>query len=383
MLDAQPAWAAGPAPDHDGAVLTQLTLLRNLADFPFIERCSAEERLSIEERVLSALESVNLLASGDYLRMREQDPVTARVLAERRLITVELLNAKGPTGVFVARDQGLSVMVNGSAHLCLRAITSGAQLQEAWQRLSALDDALGSVLEFAWHNTLGFLTGNVAQVGTGLKAGLLLHLPATVWNNQAGGAVESAAKRRLSLEGVRPGPAAEARAARRPAAEGLQLEQPRDQALFTNFDGAITGPRTAGAGELYYLVNRGTLGESEEEILFHLRQTAGELLTAERAARAELRAMTPNVIDDRVGRAHGLAGGARLLGFAEGLTLWSNLRFGASAGLVDARLDEMTGLLLSSQAGHLQRSTGQALDALGLTLARAELFRGRFGGGPR
>lgn len=380
LLSPQPAWLAGAAPSQECVLLSQVTLVRNLADLPFVERCGSDERQAVEERVLAAFDSVNLLSGGEYLRIRELDPVSARVIAERRLASVELLNGKGPTGVYVSRDQGLSIMVNGAGHLCLRAILPGLQLQEAWLRISALDDALGSVLDFAWQEKLGFLTGDLRHVGTGLKAGLLMHLPATTWSSQLPAARTTAAAHRLLLDGIRPGPLADGRTARRSTAEGVQLEQVRDQALFTDFGGAIGGQGTTATGDLYYLVNSGTLGESEDEILFHARHTAAALLTREQDARDELRANTPLAVEDRVGRAQGVASGARLLGFGESLTLLSNLRYGATTGLLDMPAAAMTELLIQSQAGHLQMARGQALDALGLTVERANLFRGRFGG---
>lgn len=379
LLTPLPAWASTAAPEDDCAVLTQLTLVRNLSDFPFPERCTVEERQSVEDRVLGALESVNLLSTGEYLRIRGLDAVTARVLAERRLLTTELLNAKGPAGLFVGPDQGISIMVNSVGHLCLRVIAPGLQLDEAWRRLSAMDDALGSVLDFAWDERLGFLTSDIGRIGTGLKAGLLLHLPATSWNNQSAAAKQAAAERRLVLEGIRPGPLAEGRPSRRLTIGGITVEQVRDQALFTDFDGAITTPGGAPTGDLYLLVNRGTLGEAEEEILFHLRHTAMELVAAERESREGMRANALITLEDRVGRAHGVASGARLLGFAEALALLSTLRLGAATDLFADRPGNMTDLLLRAQAGHLQAVKGQQLDGLNLTMDRAELFRKRFG----
>lgn len=379
LLAPLPSWVGASEPEGDCVLLTQLSLVRNLSDFPFPDRCTAEERTSVLERVLSAFESINLLASGEFLPIKGLDDISARLLAERRLLTIELLHAKSSAGLYVSKDQCLSISINSIGHVCMRALAPGLQLQEAWQRLSALDDALGSVLDFAWDERLGFLTGEISRVGTGLKAGVLMHLPTTTWANQTGQAKQAAASRRLLLEGLRPGPIPEGRSARRAAMGGVSAEQVRDQALFTNFDGAITGNTGAAVGDLYFLVNRGTLGEAEEEILFHVRHTAMELLAAERDEREKLGAASLVSLEDRVGRAHGVARGARLLGFSEALALLSTLRVGSAAGLLLAPMHELTELLLRSQAGHLQAAKGQALDAVNLTIGRADLFRGRFG----
>lgn len=378
LLTSLPSWVGTSTQEGDCVLLTQLSLVRNLSDFPFPDRCTAEERNSVLERVLAAFESVNLLSSGEFLPIRGLDDISARLLAERRLLTIELLHAKSSAGIYLSQDQCLSISVNSIGHLCLRVIAPGLQLQEAWQRLSALDDALGSVLDFAWDERLGFLSSDISRVGTGLKAGLLMHLPTTTWGNKSGDAKQSAAQRRLVLEGVRRGPLPEGRGARRASLGGVQAEQVRDQALFTNFDGAVTGSSGAAAGDLYFLVNRGTLGEAEEEILFHVRHTALELMASERDERENLRAASLVALEDRVGRAHGVARGARLLGFSEALALLSTLRVGSAAGLLLTPMQELTELLLRSQAGHLQAAKGQALDAVNLTIERADLFRKRF-----
>lgn len=381
LLTPLPAWATATAPEGDCVLLTQLTLVRNLADFPFPDRCSTDERLRVEERILAALESVNLLSRGEYFSVRELDAVAARVLSERRLAPLELLSAKAPRGIFVDKAQDLAVVINSTGHLCIRLLLPGMQLQEAWQRLSALDDALGSVLDFAWDEKLGFLTSELGLLGTGLKAGLLMHFPAAGLNSDLTDYRQTAATHRLALEGLRPGQPAESRPARRSsAAAGPPAEQVRDQSLYTDIEGAITSHGGVGAGDLYFLVNRGTLGESEEEILFHLRHTATELMTKERAAREALRESTALTLADRIGRAHGVARGAQLLGFAEALVLLSSLRLGALTGMLDMRPEKLGALLLSAQAGHLQMAHGQPLDGPQLTVERAALFRARFDG---
>lgn len=382
LLTPLPTWPSAPAPEQDCVLLTQLTLVRNLADFPFPERCNADERQRVEERVLNALESVNLLSRGEYLPVRDLDPIAARVLSERRLAPLELLAAKPPRGIFVEKSQDLSVSINSSAHLCIRLLAPGLQLQEAWQRLTTLDDALGSVLDFAWDEKLGFLTSELDLLGTGLKAGLLLHLPVASQSSELTEHRQSAAQHRLTLEGVRPGQPAEARPPRR-GQPATSAEQVRDQSLYTDIDGAVTSQAGVGAGDLYYLANRGTLGESEEEILFHLRHMASELATRERVAREALRDQHGMHLADRIGRAHGVARGARLLGFAESLVLLSSLRLGALTSQLNVGLDVLGRLLLESQAGHLQQKRGEPVDGAQLTEDRATLFRTRFDGANR
>ena len=124
-------------------------------------------------------------------------------------------------------------------------------------------------------------------------------------------------------------------------------------------------------------------GARDGKSVAELMSYGATLLTREHDAREELKTSMPLATEDRIGRAHGIARGARLLGFSESLTLLSSLRYGACTGQLDTPLPEMTETLLRAQAGHLQMARGQALDALGLTVERAELFRTRFGSAAR
>ena len=122
------------------------------------------------------LDSLSLLA-GQYLSMASLPRRDAHALAERRLISFEHARGKAHTGVYVSDDQCTSIAVNGSDHLCITVLASGLQLQEAWTRLNVQDDILAGSLDCAYDRRFGYLTASLGHVGTGLKAGVVLHLP--------------------------------------------------------------------------------------------------------------------------------------------------------------------------------------------------------------
>ena len=217
------------------------------------------------------------------------------------------------------------------------------QVQEVWNKISELDDALTSSLDFAYDLKFGYLSSSLDEVGTGLRIACVLHLPGLT----AAGKV-------------------------------LPLEQSvrRGHHAMTGAFGDIAGA----PGYLYILSNRGTLGRSEEEIVYHLKSAIGEAVTQERSARALLtRAESLPALADRVGRALGIARGARVLEFQEALDLLSALRLGIATGQVESfTVPQLSELVVTAQTAHLESRLGEDSDHFALSTARASLFREKF-----
>jgi len=387
LVERLPQWTSPSVPDQAEALCSHVTATRNLADFPFPERCTEEEKRGAEERIVQALEHVNLLAKGNYFPLDELDTTARRFLAERRLLTMDMVRRKGPAGIYVADDQGMSIVVNGVDHLAMRVVAGGQQFQEAWARLSLLDDTLGGALDYAFNERLGFLSSLLDNVGTSLKASVVLHLPALVLTGRLQPGIDKAKENRLALYGLKTGGDAEKvpqpvqpMVTDSPLTDVAALEHIRDQNLVTDLSGGICGPPSQAVGDLFLLVNTGSLGESEDEILFHLRHVATDLIAAEKEACAQLLGAGSRGIEDRIHRAMGIAGHARLLSFHEGLELLSALRLGLTTSLLDSTpLRTINETLLGSQGAHLETAKGQPCDALTLSMERADLFRRRFG----
>lgn len=342
LLDKPLQWLAGDGPEADLAVGSYGVLARNLADFPFPARCSDDERRAIEERVLGVLDNVPTLSGGQYCSLLRLPTRETRFLLERRLIVPDLVSGRGPRGVLIAEDQCASVMINGSDHIVVQVVASGLQLPEAWARLSTIDDALSNALDFAFHKRLGHLTASLGQTGTGLRAAAILHLPGLAMSSKTA---------------------------------NLQHRLNADRHLF---DGMYKLASET-LGDLYLLSNQSTLGRSEEETLFHLRHCAMEVMGEEHAARDTMLNEMPRGIQDRVGRALGVARGARLLEFGEALSLLSSIRLGVATGNAEGyALSCVNDLLFAAQPAHLEMKAGHACNELTLSMERADLFRARF-----
>ncbi len=381
-----PDWVGGTAPDQWTALVSHCTLARNLSDFAFPSRCGEEERHAIEARALDAFERINLFGSGRYHASAHMDGLAWQFLGERRIASREMLQGPPIRGVYLADGQDFGIMVNGSDHIVLRALAGGMALRDAWTRANTVDDGLASLLGFAWQERLGYLTSRLGMVGTGLRASVLLHLPAI---NLLGAVEDAAARirhRGVELFGVAgagygatdasfwsgdaPPPGLPPEAAN---------EAPGLQCLLTDLEGAVcTAPKSA-VGNLYLLVNQETLGVSEEEILFRVGHAAVEISQEEERSCALLMKRGALDIEDRAARAMAVARGARLLGFGEALELLSALRLGAALGLARGLSPhKLTEALLSAQASHLVLGRGAGSDPRSLAIERAKLFRETF-----
>ena len=381
-----PDWISGTSPEQWIAVVSHCTVARNLSDFAFPARCGDEERRAVEARMLDAFERINLTGSGRYLAASELDGVSWQLLGERRLASREVLQGQAHRGLYLADGHDFGIMVNGSDHLVLRALSGGMAVRDAWTRAGTVDDGLACLLGFAWHERLGYLTSRLGMVGTGLRASVLLHLPAIT---QLGAAEDTAGRirhRGVELFGVAGGdfgaPGAQpwfggALPPGLPPASGAETPEP--QCLLTDLEGAVcTAPRSA-MGSLYLLANQETLGVSEEEILFRVGHAAVEITQEEERSRVLLMKRGAVEIEDRAARALAVARGARLLGFGEALELLSALRLGAALALLDGLTPQkLSQTLLAAQAAHLVLGRGAGLEPRALAVARAALFRETF-----
>lgn len=377
VLTTWPRWVEATAAESACALWVECTLSRNLAEYPFPFRAHEEEARAVEERVLKALDQVGLAANGTYYSFEELSYAEQRMLVERRLATEELVAGRGPRGVFVSADQATSVMINGLDHICLRALASGYQAETAWRTLNGLDDQLGRILDYAFSDRLGYLSSVLDNVGTGLRVRGLFHLPACHQADEIK-SLSRAATGGLLLCGICSGAAVQRVAAA--GTPGAEAETWARDSLHADIEGAILGGSRGTLGDLYLLGTHGTLGKSEAEMTFSFQSAASEIVTAEEAARARLFSQNRVALEDRIGRALGMARGARLMGFEEGVQVLSALRFGAvSHCLVTTGVERLNELLLGSQAAHIAVSNRDAAGALRMSQVRAELFRGAFG----
>jgi len=341
------AWLRTTGEDHEIVLSTRVRLARNLQGFSFSLRAAREDRKRVLERVREVLPSTRLLAEATLWEMSELDPIDRRLLHERHLVSRELigpnegpapagsalvLNAEGPCGL----------MINEEDHLRLHTLCNGMDLEAAWKQVDALDEELGGMLPFAFHHEFGFLTCCPTNVGTGLRASVLIHLPGLVLTKEINKVLQGIAQVGLTYRGL--------------YGEGSEV-----------------------VGNFFQISNQTTLGKSEDDLVDHLREIVGQVIEYEKRARAVLLREAPSVLEDKVWRAYGILRHARSLAFDELMNLLSGVRLGLTLKLLRTpRVRTLNEIMIFAQSAHLERRAGRTLDEGDADVFRAALVRELF-----
>ncbi len=263
------------------------------------------------------------------------------MLVERHLISREHA-AKGiGSAVIMNRQQTLSIMVNEEDHLRMQAIRCGFQLKNAYKLINKVDSALEENLEFAYNPQLGYLTACPTNVGTGMRASAMLHLPALVLDDKINQVVQAVNKIGLAVRG-------------------------------------LYGEGTEAMGNLFQVSNQTTLGEKEEDIINRLSKVIEQVIEHEQTARENLLEKKRTTLIDQIGRAYGVLGNAFSMTSKEALNFLSFIRLGVDLGFFPADLrfpaDE---LFMETQPAHLQKGSQQKLSAEERDALRADIMRAK------
>lgn len=338
FTQARSAWL-GQGPNSDIVVSTRIRLARNLADLPFPSAAGKEALAEVLTRVRRAAEHLPEARRYRVFELARLSPLERQVLFEKHLVSPE--HIKDPTGraVVLRDDEAVSIMVNEEDHLRLQVLLPGLDLNNAWQLANRLDDSLEQHLDFAFDGELGFLTACPTNLGSGLRASIMLHLPALVLLKQAGQIFTT-----LSQLGV--------------VVRGLY------------------GEGTQALGNFFQISNQLTLNQSEEDLIANLLALVGQVLEQERAARNRLYQEFGNRLVDMVWRAYGTLTNARILSGDEAMKLLSDVRLGVTLNLLpQVQLAALNRLLVLTRPGFIQRVAGGELAAAERDARRAAIVR--------
>lgn len=334
-------WLRGAGADPDVVLSSRVRLARNLAGFPFATRASEDQRAEILTRAKAAVENLAIGPKRWFVDLSTTSHLETRFLVERHLISRELAMGKGPRGAAFGSDERVSVMVNEEDHLRLQAIHSGFSLDEAFEDAKRLDVALESLVAYATSPSLGYLTACPTNVGTGLRASVMLHLPSLVQTKQTEKVLQAAQRTGLAVRG-------------------------------------FYGEGTRALGDLYQVSNQVTLGLDEKDVLSSLRRMIPTIVQYEREVRQHLLDNRKVRLEDRVHRALAILRAARTIDSDEAMEHLSAVRQGVVLGLLPT-LDPkaVNDLFVLVQPAHLQKMARKELDADERDIRRATLLRER------
>lgn len=334
-------WLRGTGPEADIVMSSRIRLARNLAAFPFTNRANNHQKSDLEALLRERITKLELSPRLNYFGIASLSPLDRQFLIERQLISREISSADGPRGVAIDDREIVSVMVNEEDQLRLQVIRSGLSLDEAWQEIDRVDDALEQRVTYAFHEEFGYLTACPTNVGTGMRASVLLHLPALGLAKQIEKVFRALQKINLAVRG-------------------------------------LYGEGSRASGDFYQISNQVTLGKSEANLLDEIRDVIPEILKYERQARATLLRESRQALQDKISRAKGTLASATMMTSEETMDLLSSVRLGIHLGLLDdLSIATVNELFLNTQPAHLQKLTGSALDSEERNAARAKYLRNR------
>jgi protein arginine kinase len=335
-------WLRGTGPESDVVVSTRIRLARNLVNYPFTNRATHHQKAEILGRAKEALARAELPYKLDFVEVSGISPLDRQFLVERQLISRELAAVlDGPRGVAFDEKESVSVMVNEEDHLRLQVLRSGFSLDEAWQDIDRVDDALEARITYAFHGQFGYLTACPTNVGTGMRASVMLHLPALGLTKQIDKVFRALQKINLAVRGLH-------------------------------------GEGSRAFGDLYQISNQVTLGKSEAKVLGEIREVIQTILQYERQARTALVKERKQAEQDRVARAIGTLGSATMITSEETMELLSAVRLGIHLRLIeDLPATTVNQLFIHTQAAHLQKLMGTPLDGEERNAARAKYLKSK------
>ncbi len=318
LIDAQSELTDSSSSKSAIVLMTRVRLARNLSGFSFPGWAKPALREQILDVCRTAITAAPQMKRCFNLAVGELTDLEKQILVERHLISRELSGAKTGAGVVISKDQAFSVMLNEEDHLRIQVLRSGFQLKKAWNAINELDSALEENLDFAFSPTLGYLTACPTNLGTGMRASAMMHLPALVISNQMEKVVRAVNQLGMVVRG-----------------------------LF--------GEGSDASGSIFQISNQTTLGESEDEIIKRLTSVLQSIIEHELNAREKLLEADSGKLFDKVGRAYGILQNSHVLSSSEAMNLLSLIRLGIDLGAFpDGNRCVIDRLFIEAQPGHLQ-----------------------------
>lgn len=333
-------WMDGTGPHSDIVLTSRIRMARNLKDLPFPCLATDEHRKKVLERVDQVIGSQKEIF-GDYtlIDLSQLTPLERQLCVEKHIISPQMVKEVKSSCVLLKEDESISIMINEEDHIRIQSLFPGLQLENAWRQADDIDNALEEYLDYAFCDELGYLTTCPTNVGTGMRASLMMHLPGLAMTNQINRILSALYQVGMAVRG-------------------------------------LYGEGTEVVGNILQLSNQITLGQNEREIMRNLNGVVKQLLEQEEGARQVLLNECREKLADRAGRAYGILSNARVMSSQEAMQLLSDFRLGVDLGLlgkVDRRV--LNQLLVMISPSYLQKLEDKELSDFDINITRASLIR--------
>ncbi len=331
-------WLEGSASDEDVIISSRIRVARNLAKYKFPSFMSLEESDKLTDDILNTMKDS---LTGDYRFVRIRD-LTMReqlVYVEEHLISPSMIDKLDKSSFLLNDDERTTIMINEEDHIRIQSLAPGLNLKKAWQVTSLIDDQLEKKLDYAYNDKWGYLTSCPTNVGTGLRASVMLHLPCITMTKNINTVIEGLRKIGLTARG-------------------------------------LYGEGSEALGQLYQISNQTTLGESEEEVINKLDKVIHQIINRERSTREYLQESKIIELEDKIFRSYGILTNSRILSSREAMDHLSNVRLGWIMGMIENdSLEETIKLMLDIQPAKIQEKFNRDMSSKERDIERARIIR--------
>jgi protein arginine kinase len=338
-------WMQGNGPHNDIILSSRIRLARNIAGIPFPSGLEVEKAKEVIAMVRSSLSKGETPLDFKSLTMNELPLLERQVLVERHLISPVLSKNDASGAAIISSDGTASIMINEEDHIRIQAILPGLQIKRSWEMASDIDDILEQNLEYAYNENWGYLTSCPTNVGTGMRASVMVHLPALTITGNMNKILQAVAHIGLTIRG-------------------------------------LYGEGTEFVGNIFQISNQITLGRAEEEIVENLTVVTKQIIDKEKEARKVLLESNRMQTEDKIWRSWGIMKNARVLSSQECMKLLSNIRLGVGMGIIEnISIQLLNEIMIETQTASIQKFSGKELSAGERDIIRAEMVRNKLIGG--
>lgn len=337
------SWMSADGPESDIVLSSRIRLARNLKDYSFPTIYSNEESKEIINLIEQNFSGMHIESTGklEMLLMDQLQPLQKRVLVEKHLISPHLAEDSTNGGCLLSNNEEVSIMINEEDHIRIQCIYPGLQLDRALELANYIDNRLEQKLDYAYDEKWGYLTSCPTNVGTGMRASVMMHLPGLVLTQQMNRIIPAINQLGFVVRG-------------------------------------IYGEGSEALGNIFQISNQITLGKSEVDIVEDLSGVVTQIISQERSAREALAKTSGVQLEDRVFRSYGVLANCRIIESKEAARCLSDVRLGIDMGYIkNVPKNILNELMIITQPGFLQQYAGGPLRPFDRDVRRAALIRER------
>lgn len=338
-------WYNSDNSDNNIVISNRIRLARNFKKYPFSVKINNEQTLEMIKEVKDAIINNQTLLDKKltYINSGSLSQVEKASMVENHIISVDFFKKEVPTALLLNEDETISIMLNEEDHIRIQTVLAGDNMDKSWELADKIDNSLEDKIEYAYDSEYGYLTSCPTNVGTGMRASYMIHIPLIELTGQIKHITQFISKFGMTARG-------------------------------------IYGEGSESQGGIYQISNQITLGQSEEDIISNIKAVVNQVIEQEQKLREKLMLENYNILEDQVYRAYGIITNARIINLSEAMKNLSYIRLGYATEILkkDRPLINIHCIMMGMQPANLLKYANRELKTSEIDVIRAEYIRNQF-----